>query len=158
MFLPPPLSHTENSQSQNKLNRKLLRHIVRKVLSGVSIILQAVHIRFELPAGGLDGAAPVKNSAGVGGGGACDAVGLMLPSLTVRTGLFPLPAFFGGGREYRNHHHLGTSYFGRGSFFLCLWGTVYPHGDYIEVRYNVGFLTRHLFLWPACWIFRGSRS
>lgn len=71
------------SQSQNKLNRKLLRHIVRKVLSGVSIILQAVHVRFELPAGGLDGATPAKVSAGVGGGGACDAVGVMLPSLTV---------------------------------------------------------------------------
>ena len=56
---------------------------MRKVLSGVTIVIQAAHVRFELPAGGLDGAAPVKTSAGVGGGGACDAVGVMLPSLTV---------------------------------------------------------------------------
>ncbi|CAM9350679.1 unnamed protein product [Scytosiphon promiscuus] len=80
-------------QSQNKLNRKLLRHIVRKVLAGVSIILQAVHVRFELPAGGLDGATPVKASGGVGGGGACDAVGVMLPSLTVRTCTSDHPSF-----------------------------------------------------------------
>lgn len=42
-------------------------------------------MRFELPAGG-EGASgtPVKASSGVGGGGACDAVGVMLPSVTVR--------------------------------------------------------------------------
>eukprot|EP00903_Cladosiphon_okamuranus_P020548 g18860.t1 len=80
-------------QSQNKLNRKLLRHIVRKVLSGVTIVMQTVHVRFELPAGGLDGAEPVKASMGVGGGGACDAVGVMLPSLTVRSCNTDHPSF-----------------------------------------------------------------
>lgn len=74
-------------QAQNKLNRKLLRHIVRKVLAGVSVNLQTVHVRFELPAGGVDAGTPVKASAGVGGGGACDAVGVMLPTLAVRSKL-----------------------------------------------------------------------
>lgn len=78
-------SHGHPRRGQNKLNRKLLRHIMRKLLAGLSIILQTVHVRFELPAGG-EGASgtPVKASSGVGGGGACDAVGVMLPSVTVR--------------------------------------------------------------------------
>ena len=79
-----PVGHT--SQGQNKLNRKLLRHIMRKLLAGVSIILQTVHVRFEMPAGRTAAGArtPVKASSGVGGGGACDAVGIMLPNVTVR--------------------------------------------------------------------------
>lgn len=46
-------------------------------------MLWQVHVRFELPAGGNAPGVPVKPSAGVGGGGACDAVGIMIPSVVV---------------------------------------------------------------------------
>lgn len=52
-------------------------------------------MRFELPAGGNAPGTPVKPSAGVGGGGACDAVGIMIPSVVVS---FTDSGGGGGGR------------------------------------------------------------